>query len=127
GRQAHRLAASVVSAPHRREQKGCDTSAYQGAPKLAGHYCTVPRGRVAVMPSAHSTAVRVAILRLSDAAHTQNPLARCESRRTKICICSCPAAFTLLGDSSAPWSTSTWSPDSAATSSSSCTDCSSSM
>ena len=58
-------------------------------------------GRVAAMFSAHSTAVAAAIRRLSEAAHNHKPWGRLVSGWIDTSTSPCPAAFTLLGDSSA--------------------------
>src|SRR5271166_464470 len=126
-RQADTVSAGVVSAARRKQQQNRHPSQNLPASRSRSHYCTVPRGRAAIMLSAHSAAVSAEIRRLSEAAQIQNPFAFCESGRAYTCICSWPAAFTLLGDSSPPCNTSTCSPERTAVRSSVCAGCSSSM
>src|SRR4051812_29842602 len=64
-------------------------------------YWIFPEGLVATKAAAHSIAVTAAIFRLSEAAHSQSPFSRTGSALSETMIWSCPAAFTLLGASSA--------------------------
>src|SRR5437868_10204217 len=72
-----------------------------------------PFGRLAAMVSAHSTAVDAAIRRLSEAAHNQKLFALFASGTMDNNTSPCPAAFTLVGASSARRVMFTCSPASA--------------
>src|SRR6266496_1598531 len=97
---------SVVAAT--REKKCHDHDSREGS-----FHWILPRGRVAAMVSAHSTAVVAAILRLSAAAHSQTPLRSFGSGFTLSRMLACPATLTLLGASSAGCAILTCSPDKA--------------
>src|SRR5205823_15070592 len=64
------------------------------------HHWIFPVGRAAVMLSAHSTAVTADIRRLSAAAHNQAPFGSMGSILAESWTSACPAALTLLGESS---------------------------
>src|SRR5207248_10835681 len=69
-----------------------------------------PVGRIAVMLSAHSTAVTADTRRLSAAAQSHTPLGCVGSILIESWISACPAELTLLGASSSPRGMATWSP-----------------
>ena len=83
-------------------------------------HCTFPRGRDAIMLSAHSTAVIAAMRRLSDAAHSQNDSVAAHRGAQTPGSVPAPRHSRCWANSSPPCRTSTCSPEMAATISSIC-------